>query len=69
VLCAGSTLCFILSPVLYSIAVNNLSSAEFGIFSGNIHFGIMVGVLLFSLNFVLNFITNKSMKKERTKTL
>ena len=69
VLCAGSALCFILSPVLYSIAVNNLSSAELGIFTGNVHFGIIVGVILFTLNFILNFITNKSMKKERTKTL
>jgi hypothetical protein len=69
VLCAGSALCFILSPILYSIALNNLGSVELGIFSGNVHFGIIVGVILFTLNFVLNFITNKSMKKERTKTL
>ena len=69
VLCAGSALCFILSPVLYSIAVNNLSSSELILFTGEVHFGIVIGVLLFTLNFVLNLITNKSMKKERTKTL
>ena len=65
-LCAGSALCFILSPILYSIAVNNLS-VGLGVFVGDVHFGIIVGVILFTLNFVLNFITNKSMKKERAK--
>jgi hypothetical protein len=69
VLCAGSALCFILSPVLYGIALNNLGSTELGLFTGDVHFGIIVGVILFTFNFVLNFITNKSMKKERTKTL
>lgn len=67
VLCAGSTLCFILSPILYGIALNNFNSLGLGLFSGSVHFGIIVGILLFSLNFVLNFITNKSMKKERSK--
>ncbi|MBE6749470.1 MAG: hypothetical protein E7557_09645 [Ruminococcaceae bacterium] len=68
VLCAGSALCFILSPILYSVAVNNFSSLGLELFTGNVHFGIFVGIILFTLNFVLNFITNKSMKIERAKT-
>lgn len=69
ILCAGSALCFIASPILYTIAVNSFSGAELPIFAGNVHFGIIVGIILFTFNFVLNFITNKSMKKERAKTL
>ena len=69
VLCAGSALCFIISPIIYSIAVNNFSANGTGLFTGSVHFGIIVGIILFTLNFVLNFITNKSMKKERAKTL
>ena len=69
VLCAGSALCFTLSPVLYSIAINNFTTNGTELFTGNVHFGIFVGIILFTLNFVLNFITNKSMKKERAKTL
>ena len=67
VLCAGSTLCFIISPVLYTIAVNNFGNSALPIFSGNVHFGIIIGIVLFTFNFTLNFITNKSMKKERAK--
>lgn len=69
VLCAGSALCFTLSPVLYSIAINNFVSNGTELFTGNVHFGIFVGIILFTLNFILNFITNKSMKKERARTL
>ncbi|MBQ6935449.1 MAG: hypothetical protein IJN49_02770, partial [Clostridia bacterium] len=69
VLCAGSALCFIVSPILYSIAINNFVNNGTELFTGNVNFGIFVGIILFTLNFVLNFITNKSMKKERVKTL
>lgn len=69
VLCAGSALCFVASPILYSIAVNNLASSGAELFSGKVHFGIIIGIVLFTLNFVLNLITNKSMKKERAETL
>ena len=65
ILCAGSALCFILSPVLYSVALSSFNTIGINIFSGNIDFGIFVGIFLFTLNFVLNFITNKSMKKEK----
>lgn len=67
ILCAGSALCFIISPILYSIALNNFNSLGTELFSGSVHFGIIVGIVLFTLNFVLNFITNKSLKKERSK--
>ncbi|MBR2876150.1 MAG: hypothetical protein IKC01_03350 [Clostridia bacterium] len=62
ILCAGSVLCFILSPILYTLAINNFQNIGIEVFQGNIHFGIFVGIFLFSLNFALNLITNKSMK-------
>ena len=65
ILCAGSSVCFILSPVLYTVALNNFQNIGLNLFSGGIHFGIFVGIFLFGLNLTLNIITNKSMKKER----
>lgn len=67
VCCAISTLCFVLSPILYSIAINTIGNSGIAIFSGSIQFGIFIGIILFALNFTLNFITNKSFKKERSK--
>lgn len=64
VLCIGSTACFALAGIFFTIAVSMVSSSSVQFITGTIQYGLFVGIALFTLNIVLNTIVNKGFKKQ-----
>ncbi len=65
ILCIGSDLCFIVSGILFTVAMSMLGKTSVVFIQGSVQFGLFVGIALFTLNVVLNIIVNKTFKKER----
>lgn len=64
-MCICSTLCFIVSAVLFTVCVSQIGNTTVTFISGSLQYGIFIGTLLFALNVVLNTIVNKGFKKQR----
>ncbi len=64
-LCVLSDLCFIVSGVLFTVAVSTIGNTTAIVFTGSIQFGLFVGIALFTLNVVLNVLVNKTFKAQR----
>ncbi|MGN0526209.1 MAG: hypothetical protein ACI4IF_02125 [Acutalibacteraceae bacterium] len=64
VMCIASTVCFVVSPILFNIGINTLADTSITLLSGSSQYGIIVGIILFVINIVLNAIINKGFKKE-----
>ncbi len=65
ILCIGSTTCFALAGIFFTVSVSLLNSTSVQFITGSVQYGLFVGIGLFTLNVVLNTIVNKGFKKQR----
>lgn len=63
-MCIASTVCFVVSPILFNTGISSIADTSITLLSGSSQYGIIIGIVLFTLNIVLNTIINKGFKKE-----